>query len=194
MLGESRRPLTYTELVQRVQAEYAASGRLFPTPQIEGQDKDKLIFSDTTPPERPRILLSRDEDQNWRIDAGQLAGLTPGSLLAVFPIAGAEADDQPLGYVKVIEAGLGATAAMVDPCAFRDLPAPTGLVPGMRCRIQYVDLDTPPLRIAVDTRQPADLNSDGAKPLLSADEARRLRTELHKLDGDLELFAVVDDP
>ena len=150
VLLESRRPLTYTELIQRVHAEYAASGRWFPTPLVEGRDKDKLLFSDNTPPDRPRFLLSRDTDQNWRIDAGQLHGLTAGSVLAVYPIAGAE-DEQKIGYVKVIATGLEALSAMVDPCEYGDLPTPQ-LVPGMRCRIEFIDLQTPPLHIAVDDR------------------------------------------
>ncbi len=152
VLLESRRPLTYTELIQRVHAEYAADGRWSPTPLIEGLDRINFVFSDTTAPERPRILLSRDDDQNWHVDAGQLIGLTPGSVLAVFPLAGADNDDQPIGYVKVIAAGLGTVSAMVDPCAYGDLPASAEFVPGMRCRIAYVDLETPPLRIALDTR------------------------------------------
>jgi Caspase domain len=193
LLG-SRRPLTYTELIQRVHAEYAADGRSFPTPLVEGQDKDNFVFSDTTAPERPKILLSRDDDQNWHVDAGQLVGLTPGSVLAVFPLAGADNDDQPIGYVKVIAAGLGAVSAMVDPCAYAELPAPAELVPNMRCRVEYVDLETPPLRIAVDTRPESGAESGDAKPQFLDSEAGLLRSELHKLDGESEQFVIVDDP
>ena len=111
-------------------------------------------------------------------------------MLACLPIAGADDDEQPIGYVKVIAAGLGATVghgrsvSRFAICRLRPSWSPacvagsnTSIWKRRRCR-------------SLSTRdRPAEPQSDGAKPLfMPADEARQFGAELHKLDGESEQY------
>ena len=59
ILTRSTRPLTYRELVRQIQTQYVGSGRTFPTPMIEGQDRDREVFGMTVWPDRSRIKLTK---------------------------------------------------------------------------------------------------------------------------------------
>ena len=58
ILTQATEPMSYQELVQRVQSQYVAWGRTGPTPLIEGQDKDREVLGKQKWPGRSRIQLS----------------------------------------------------------------------------------------------------------------------------------------
>ncbi|MGH7227106.1 MAG: caspase family protein, partial [Gemmataceae bacterium] len=70
----SKAPLTYRELVKRIQVRYAARPQGSPTPLIEGKGQNQVVLG-TEQPARPRLLLRRDDD-HYKVDAGDLYGLT----------------------------------------------------------------------------------------------------------------------
>ena len=121
----SRAPLTYRELVQRLQARYAARPHGAPTPLIEGKGQDLVVLG-TEQPSRPRLLLGREND-TYKVNAGDLYGLTTGSVLEVYAPAGTDKEPKLLGHVRVET--VEPFEATVVPCAYdksplvKDLPA-----------------------------------------------------------------------
>ena len=101
MSATSKAPLTYRELVQRLQVLYAARPQGSPTPLGEGRGQDRVVLG-TEQPARPRLLLSRDMD-GYKVNAGDLYGLTTGSVLAVYSPAGTDKEPKLLGHVRVGE-------------------------------------------------------------------------------------------
>jgi hypothetical protein len=150
ILTQASTPLTYAELVQRVQAQYIAMGRTGPTPLVEGPARDREVFGVREWPGRSRFLLARD-DEGWKLNAGALHGLTAGSILAVYPPAGQANADKPLGHIRLTQ--VGTVDARVEPCAHGQLPAPKDLRVGGRCEPVYVDYGIRRLRVAAEQPQ-----------------------------------------
>lgn len=146
-LAQAQTPLTYAELLRRIQDQYLAWGRTYPTPLGEGKDRNRVVLGDQTI-HRPDIRLQRAEG-HWKIDAGILAGLTPRTILAVYPPPGSAHDRTRLGHVCLLPDGLGLTAAQVEPCAFEQMPAPQMLPAGARCEPVFVDYGDLRLPVAV---------------------------------------------
>ena len=149
VLTESKAPVTYTELVQRIHQEYVATmGRLGPVPLVEGTDRNREVLGTTEWPERSRLVLQADKSGRLKVNAGRLHGLTPGTVLAVFPPVAKRAAEQVLGYVRIDRAGM--TDADAKPHAYNDTEPPRNLPSGARCQIvrrEYGDLR---LRVAID--------------------------------------------
>jgi len=97
-------------------------------------------------PGRSRIVLDRGRDGNWRINAGQLLGLNADSVLAVY--GPGASSDQPLGHVKVTEAGVASSA--VIPCGYGNIAENQKLVSGSRCEPVFVTFDTRALTLALE--------------------------------------------
>jgi hypothetical protein len=147
-LTRAARSLTYNELIQRVQAQYLESGRVFPTPLVQGKDRDREVLSSTRWPGRSQILLGRDED-GLKINAGALQGLTKGTILAVYPPPGQARGDKPLGYVRIVDRQT--LESRVEPCDYQRLKTdPDRLTPGGVCEPALVDYGDLRLRVAVD--------------------------------------------
>lgn len=146
-LSQAQTPLTYAELLRRIQDQYLAWGRTYPTPLVEGKDRNRIILGDEEIL-RPSIRLRR-EGADWVIDAGSLTGLTTGTVLAIYPPPGGANDRTKLGHVRIFEGGLGLTASEVQPCAFDQLPAPATLMRGARCEPAFVDCGDLRLSVAV---------------------------------------------
>jgi hypothetical protein len=154
---------TYRELQQRILAQYRQWGWFEPTPLVEGRQLDHVILDQKTRP--PRFQLSGDRTAGWKLAAGQLHGLTPNSILAVYPAvpesiesaasnrASGDPDagiqEQVAGYVRVISSRIA--ESVVEPCAYDDHPAAKDLPPHGLCRIVYTDLGNLKLQLAVDT-------------------------------------------
>ena len=78
VLTESTKPLTYTELIRRVQAEYIRTRTSFPLPLVEGKDRDREFLGKKEWPGRSRFTLSRHKGEDgWFLSAGSLNGITP---------------------------------------------------------------------------------------------------------------------
>lgn len=178
ILSRSQSPLTYRELMQQVNQQYVQWGRVFPTPLIEGTAVNNVVLGKERWPERSRMLVQVTEDGKLYLNAGTLSGISPGSILKVFPPAGSEKADQPIGHVRVTAARVG--DADIEPCEFESTPAPKvdDLVAGCRAELAYLDFGLRRLRTAV-----IDMKKDAA----AADEVR------HGLRSDTSLFEVVDD-
>ena len=95
--------VTYTELVLRIQAKYRRNGLSYPTPLVEGADRDRLVLG--TKPRRTTIFLTKLKNGRLQINAGRLHGLLENTVLAIFPPAGQGAADKPLGHVRIAKAG-----------------------------------------------------------------------------------------
>ncbi|MCY2995658.1 MAG: hypothetical protein NTY19_48600 [Planctomycetota bacterium] len=137
-------------------------------------------------PGRSRTVLQA-EDEPLRINAGLLQGLTPHSLLAVYPPPGQPRPKQPLGYVRITECRrLDATVA---PAAYDGLPADTARLPdGGVCELALVDYGELRLRVGV---APVDFVG---QPVAAA-VGRRLREELSSAVSTPEaLFCLATAP
>ena len=160
VLHQSRSPLTYRELVERVHARYRGSGRSGPTPLIEGGGLDREVLGLRVWPERPKILLGPPGDTRgtWALDAGSVHGLRPGTMLAVYPPAGTADADQPVGHVRVLQ--MEPLKAIVEPVAFGALPAPPASTLMVRSRCQVVFVDYGDLRLKVALQTQVDATAD----------------------------------
>jgi hypothetical protein len=149
VLAHSTTPLTYRELATRVLERYRSMGRSGPTPTFEGGGLDRLVLGQQSFPDRPRLLLGARAGSGWELRAGSIHGLTPGSVLQLFPPAGTPTADVPIGHVRVVSSR--ASTALVEPVAFDGVPSPPSerLVEGSRARIVLYDFGDSRLRVAV---------------------------------------------
>lgn len=189
VLTQAGTPLTYTELVQRIHSRYLQWGRTYPTPLVEGKDRDREVLGARQWPGRSRILLTRDDD-GLKVNAGSLHGLTAGSILAVYPAAGQKEAGKVLGHVRVLDQGFAALQAKVAPCEYARIPAPNenSLPAGGRCAPVYIDFGISRPRLAVD-------KETDAKEPLPAPERDRVGRMLAKLGKESNsLIQVVAEP
>jgi len=153
VLQQSTSPLTYRELIERVAARYHSAGYLR-TPLIEGGGLDREVLGLQEWPERPKILLGLPGDirGTWEMAAGSLHGMRPGTVLAVYPLAGTPDADRPVGHVRVVP--VAPLQALVEPVAFGALPAPAAdlLVPRSRCQVVFVNYGDLRLKVAVQVQ------------------------------------------
>ena len=164
ILTRAEEPLTYLELAQRVQGQYSGWGRNSPTPMLEGKDQNREVLGLKEHPRRSLIRLVKMDD-NLKVTYGLIHGLTKGSILAVYPPAGAKGEhDEPLGYVRVTEVETG--ASVVEPCQFKDQPANDKLPDQGRCEVVAIDYGDMKVKVAVD---PLDNRGD---PVPEADRKR----------------------
>lgn len=130
--------LTYRELAERVVAHYRGAGRFQPTPLIEGRSLDRAVLGTEDWPDRPDILVRRDYGKGEvGIAAGYLHGIRPGSVLAVYPPAGARNADTVIGHLVVERAR--ALRAIAVPTDFAGMPPQEKTPDGARCRVVFVD-------------------------------------------------------
>jgi hypothetical protein len=184
ILSQASAPLTYVELVDRVHQQYVQWGRSFPTPSIEGGERDREVLGTKRWPGRSRITLSGDAPGGWRINAGALSGLTSGSVLRVHPPAGQADADAVLGHVRI--SALRVLDADVEAVALGNAPAPKSLPAGGRCDVVYRNYGTHPLRLAFEV-SPAAAH-DAAK-------VEELRKALKNLGGgEHPLFTWASEP
>lgn len=140
--------MTYRELGQAVIGRYRADrGTRGPTPNFAG-DLDREVLGLGKWPGRSQLLLQKN-DATWSINAGELQGLSTGSIIALYPPAVAAAGEPPLGYVKVTAST--PTAANVEPCPFNQVAAiaASKLQDGQRCEIVSRQLGDLRLKLAI---------------------------------------------
>jgi hypothetical protein len=189
ILGSASEGLSYRELIQRVQAQYDGWGRRSPTPLLEGAG-DLAVFSPSKE-KRPSTVSLRLHKTfaGLEVSAGQLHGLTAGSILGVYPPPGKKRDPKvPLGYLRVEKAG--PFTSRVTPIAYRGRAAARteDLEEGSVCErlvTSYEGLVR--LRVAVDPQ-------DQANRPINASEREQLRVSLEKLASQPgALLELVDD-
>jgi hypothetical protein len=186
-LTQAQQPLNYRQLAQGVQDQYVNWGRTYPTPLIEGKDQDRQILGTTVYP-RQQLRLVPGDGGGPKLNAGEVQGLTEGTILAVFPPPGAAEPDKLLGHVKL--ARLGTLDSKIEPVAYKDGPVVklADLPLSGRCEVVYADLGGNKLKLAVD---PLD-NVGKETP---AETKRRLEAVLQNLVKENPgAFAVSADP
>jgi hypothetical protein len=162
ILTQAKEPLTYLELAQRVQGQYSGWGRSFPTPLLEGKDQDREVLGLKIHPRRSLIRLVKTDDKQ-KVTCGALHGLSRGSILAVYPPAGARSD-KPLGHVQVTN--VDTATSVVEPCKFNGQRANDELPDQGRCEVVSIDYGDMKVKVAVDA-----LDSQG-KPVPEATRKR----------------------
>jgi hypothetical protein len=181
-------PISYRELGHRIHQQYAAWGRTSPTPMVEhpDTDPDREVLGPGVWKDRSNILLAV-ENGAYKVNAGQLTGLTAGSVLQVLPPAGT--GEKALGHVKVVSPRT--IDSDVEPCEYENLPAPKELPPNARCKIVFVDFGEVQIRVAVASHYP----STDLKLVPVPDETRNgLVARLKKAAGPASLHRIVDSP
>jgi hypothetical protein len=131
-LRQRQSALTYRELAQLIASRYRAERKSRPpTPFAEG-DLDREVLGVNVWPKPTDLQLERDEDK-LKVDAGQLRGLTPGSILEVHPPG--QGAKEVLGYVKVN--AVTPLGADVEPCEYdgKEKVGADKLPDGARCRV-----------------------------------------------------------
>jgi hypothetical protein len=131
----SKSPLTYRELVERIQIRYNSRPQGAPTPQVSGRGRDRVVLG-TEQPMRPRLVLTRDQD-GYKVNAGDLFGLTPESILAVYSPAGGKEEAKRLGHVRVV--ATRPFEATVEPCAHEGSQQVNDLPAHSTCQPVYLD-------------------------------------------------------
>jgi hypothetical protein len=148
VLSNAKEQMTYRELADRVLMVYRMNGIFNPSPMIEGSGMDRLVLGRDAGQLRPQIVLYQVFGE-FIVNAGQLHGMQPDSILEVFPPAGLAGASKSVGYLKVVAADT--LQSTVKPVAYADRAAPpvAALGTGMRCRVVYEALGLPPMRLAV---------------------------------------------
>jgi len=177
--AESKAPLTYRELVRRLQVQYAGRPQGSPTPLVEGKGQDRVVLG-TEEHVRSPLLLTRDRD-GYKVNAGDLYGLTPGSILAVDSAAGTAAKPKLLGHVKV--RATRPFDATVEACAFEGSALVSDLAPFSNCRLVFIDYGLHRLKVAIQA-------PDG----LSAPRHKLLQAVQPLADAKTGLAELVNDP
>ena len=147
VLTQATEALTYRELVQRVQVRYAKRRQGAPSPAVEGISQDREILGTKQWPSRSVVVLTRDGEQ-YKLNAGQLHGVTAGTILAASGPAGTADARKRLGFVKVTEVGMADSA--VELCEFEKTPAPKSLPDLCPCEPVFVDYGARRFKIGVD--------------------------------------------
>lgn len=174
ILNQAEGKLSYADLIRRIHDYYLTNGRTYPIPVLEGKDRDKQILgvAEFRPDKFHRLTVAGG---TWRIDAGSLHGLTPGSVLAVLPTAGQANADKPIGYVEILEKGFGPTRANVQPCKYGDLDVleekklpKVGGQPIARCDLVALNYSNLRLAVAVADRTAKNeaVPAEQLKPLI----------------------------
>jgi hypothetical protein len=149
VLSQSATAISYRDLAEGVVERYRTLGRLSPTPGFEGGALDEPVLDMARWAGRPSLTLEAGKDGRVTLRAGAIQGLTPGTILRVFPPPGSQDADQLLGHVRV--SGANATSATLEPAAFGDaLPPPAArLVSGSRAEVAQYDYGDNVLKVAL---------------------------------------------
>ena len=144
-LEQRRSPISYRDFARFFAARYRATrGTRAPTPFCEG-DLDREVLGLRQWPTHPDIVLEH-EPGKLRVSAGELLGLTPGSVLAVRRPAGVDSGaEEILGHVRVVSAS--PTSAIVKPAAYRGKLAPDAEALPDLARCELVSRDFGDMRV-----------------------------------------------
>jgi Domain of unknown function (DUF4384) len=145
--ADSKAPPTYRDLVRRLQIQYAARPQGSPTPLVEGKGQDRIVLG-TEEVKRSPLLLIRNRD-GFKLNAGDLYGLTPGSILAVDSASATGPDGKPklLGHVRVV--ATRPFESTVEACAYEGSELVKDLAPFSRCRVVLIDCALQRFKVAI---------------------------------------------
>lgn len=167
VLSSASSPMTYRELVEHIAARYRGRARSTPNPFVEGGGLDRRVLGLDSWPERPQILLAGMDPARpgrLRLRAGSLHGLRPGSILKVYPPAGAAQAGEAVGHLRITTAN--PLEAWAEPAAYEGMPVPSlaRLRPGSRCSIAFGGYGDWSVKVAVQTQEGARAGSGEEPP------------------------------
>ncbi len=192
ILERSDAKLSYLELHNLTCDRYQQMGRTSgPRPITEGLARERMIRSPAgaRATHDSQLKLAPDPSGEWKVNGGRLQGLTPGSVLTVWPPRDQKRADKPLGHVRVKETTT--LEAAVEPCEYAGQPPPKGdqLAAGLPCELVYRDYRSMRLNVAVDRAvRPMNRTSESAND----DQLASLHAQLKALgDKPDALFTLV---
>lgn len=105
VLRESQGPITYRELGQLIHKKYqfyrnVQIGTDVPTPAMSGTDLDRVFLGNQWQVGRSRLAFEVRGDV-IEISGGSIDGITVGTILQLFPLAGASNANQAQGFVRI---------------------------------------------------------------------------------------------
>lgn len=180
-------PVTYRELMHRVQASYLARPQGAPTPIVDGAGQNRVVLG-TEKPFRPDITLTRVRGE-YVAGVGDLHGITPGSVLRVRSAAAGKEPPRTLGYVSVERTR--PLDSVVTPVAYEGTAKPTELPAAATCEVTAVDYSVGQLRVGIEGDKTGEVKRRVAAALgtLPKDEAG-----LFQLVGDAPHLVVRSTP
>jgi uncharacterized caspase-like protein len=148
-------PVTYRELLQRVQASYLTRPQSAPTPTVDGAGQDRVVLG-TERPDRPKMTLTRIDD-GYQVNVGDLHGITRGSILRVYSPAGKSQKPQVLGHVQV--KATRPLSSLVAAVAYDGIEKPSTLPATGLCDLVVVNYPMGPVLVGIDpgVKGPGDL-------------------------------------
>ncbi len=143
--ADSQAALTYRELVRRLQMRYLGRIQGSPTPLVEGTGQDRIVLGTEKPTSAP-FVLTRERGE-YKVNTGDLYGLTPRSILAVERPLALMAPALSSGHMRVRETT--PFAATVDSCAHEGTPLAEFLPPSSPCRLVFLDYGLHRFKLAI---------------------------------------------
>lgn len=159
ILSHASRPITYGELADLIRQRYAQWGRTMgPTPVVEGLAQDRVVLGVKRWPGRSRRQWHKDDNGDLSLNQGSVEGLTPGSIVALYPSI-----DQPnaktlLGYAKVNSCDLLQSDIKLTKYNDAAIPTKADLPSAGTFDIAWTDCGSMRVKVAVDP-QPMHTNS-----------------------------------
>ena len=186
-------PLTNRELARRIADLYTSWALYYPNPLIEGKGIDRFVLADKPESERLQYRVSYDEKaSSWFVNAGELHGLTPLSVLAISPSAGTTKSDRPVGFVKIPEYGCEILKSRVEPITHQDQPPPQ-LAEGMGAKAVYLDLAVRQRTLAIDPLTD-EIDAEGVPRRVPPAHMQRLEQTLVPMREWQRYVQLIDDP
>ena len=198
ILSRSSRPITYGELANLVRQRYPQWGRTTgPTPVVEGLAQDREVLGIKRWPGRSNQRWQKDDSGTLTANAGSVQGLSPGTVLALYPSIDQLAAKNLLGYAKVADCGV--LESTLKATRFNDTREPKkGALPaGGSFEIAEMDYGSMRVKVGVDAQpiSTGETSSPDARGQWTADAIRRLAAEVKSaLASDAALCEFADDP
>lgn len=182
---------TYRQLGQEVLRKYAVQNLARSTPLFEG-DLDAVVFS-AEPAPRVAQWPARRTGDGFALPAGQLHGLTEGSLMAIMASA-ADPLDAALGYMRVRSADT--FSATAEPVAHDGIDPPTDLPRGFHLRKLAAEMDFGLTVALPEGDGPATRAMQAAVTVIAEDAllSPRIRFVPPGDEADLRLAVIPDSP
>ena len=163
-LNESNGTLTYRQLAERVSWHYQLQRWTRSTPLMEGTGIDHEVLGRKNWRQQREFLLSRtsgsqNDESDYRINAGLLQGITPGSIMEVLSSTAEGQSGERVGHVRVVS--VAAMSATVVPTEYQNEKTSKKLPTPASCRMVYCEFGDRPLRIHVDLSSVADPQKRG---------------------------------
>ncbi|HEY2827532.1 MAG TPA: caspase family protein [Pirellulales bacterium] len=151
ILSHASQRITYGELANLVRQRYPQWGRTTgPTPVAEGLAQECEVLGVQRWPGRTNQQWQKNDDGELTINQGQVQGLSPGTIVGLYPSIDQADAKTLLGYAKVADTEL--MQSTIKPIKFQEVPAPrkSALSNGGRFEVALTDYGSLRVKIGVD--------------------------------------------